>query len=92
MTRFLQYTRVDRENVENCEIRALIDDRSETMGKKIRDAEMKKIPFMIIVGEQEEKTNTISVRRHGGENLGNLTIEAFKKLIDAEISKTLEQF
>ncbi len=78
--------------LENCEIRALIDDRSETMGKKIRDAEMKKIPFMIIVGEQEEKTNTISVRRHGGENLGNLTIEAFKKLIDAEISKTLEQF
>ena len=78
--------------LENCEIRALIDDRSETMGKKIRDAEMKKIPFMIIVGEQEEKTNTISVRRHGGENLGNLTIEAFKKLIDVEISKTLEQF
>jgi threonyl-tRNA synthetase len=69
--------------LENNEIRALIDGRSETMGKKIRDAEVKKIPFMIIVGEQEEKTNTISVRRHGGENLGSITIEAFKKLIDA---------
>ena len=78
--------------LENNEIRALIDDRSETMGKKIRDAEVKKIPFMIIVGEQEENTNTISVRRHGGENLGSITIEALKKLIDAEISKTLEQF
>jgi len=78
--------------LENNEIRALIDDRSETMGKKIRDAEVKKIPFMIIVGEQEEKTNTISVRRHGGENLGSITIEAFKKLIDADISNTLEQF
>ena len=78
--------------LENNEIRALIDDRSETMGKKIRDAEVKKIPFMIIVGEQEEKTNTISVRRHGGENLGSITIEALKKLIDADISKTLEQF
>ena len=78
--------------LENNEIRALIDGRSETMGKKIRDAEVKKIPFMIIVGEQEEKTNTISVRRHGGENLGSTTIEAFKKLIDADISKTLEQF
>ena len=42
--------------LENNEIRALIDNRSETMGKKIRDAEVKKIPFMIIVGEQEEKT------------------------------------
>ena len=78
--------------LENNEIRALIDGRSETMGKKIRDAEVKKIPFMIIVGEQEEKTNTISVRRHGGENLGSITIEALKKLIDADISKTLEQF
>ena len=78
--------------LENNEIRALIDNRSETMGKKIRDAEVKKIPYMIIVGEQEEKTNTISVRRHGGENLGSITIEAFKKLIDADISKTLEQF
>ena len=78
--------------LENNEIRALIDDRRETMGKKIRDAEVKKIPFMIIVGEQEEKTNTISVRRHGGENLGSITIEAFKKLIDADISNTLEQF
>ena len=78
--------------LENNEIRALIDGRSETMGKKIRDAEVKKIPFMIIVGEQEEKTNTISVRRHGGENLGSITIEAFKKLIDVDISKTLEQF
>ena len=78
--------------LENNEIRALIDDRSETMGKKIRDAEVKKIPFMIIVGEQEEKTNTISVRRHGGENLGSLTIEAFKELIEVDISKTFEQF
>ena len=78
--------------LENNEIRALIDNRSETMGKKIRDAEVKKIPYMIIVGEQEEKTNTISVRRHGGESLGSITIEAFKKLIDGDISKTLEQF
>ena len=47
---------------------------------------------MIIVGEQEEKTNTISVRRHGGENLGSITIEAFKKLIDADISNALSNF
>ena len=78
--------------LENNEIRALIDNRSETIGKKIRDSEVKKIPFMIIVGEQEEKTNTLAVRRHGGEDLGSLTIEAFKKLIKSDISKTLKQF
>ena len=74
------------------EIRGLIDDRSETMGKKIRDAEIKKIPYMIIVGEQEEKSATLSVRQHGGEDLGNLSLEAFVKVVKAEINKTLKQF
>ena len=74
------------------EIRGLIDDRSETMGKKIRDAEVKKIPYMIIVGEQEEKSATLSVRQHGGEDLGNLSLEAFVKVVKAEINKTLKQF
>ena len=61
--------------LENNEIRALIDNRNETMGKKIRDAEVKKIPFMIIVGEQEEKTETLSVRQHGGDDLGTLSVD-----------------
>jgi threonyl-tRNA synthetase len=78
--------------LENNEIRALIDDRSETMGKKIRDAEVKKIPYMIVVGEQEEKSATISVRQHGGDDLGSLSIEVFKEIIEAEIAKTLKQF
>ena len=78
--------------LENNEIRALTDFRSETMGKKIRDAEVKKIPFMIIVGDNEKNSDTISVRKHGGENFGSLTIEAFKQLIKAEINKTLIQF
>ncbi|MEC8536119.1 MAG: threonine--tRNA ligase, partial [Bacteroidota bacterium] len=74
------------------EIRGLIDDRSETMGKKIRDAETKKIPYMIIVGEQEKKSATLSVRQHGGEELGNLSLEAFVKFVKTEINKTLKQF
>ena len=78
--------------LENNEIRALIDDRSETIGKKIRDAEVKKIPYMIVIGEQEEKSATISVRQHGGNDLGSLSIEAFKELIEVEIAKTLKQF
>jgi threonyl-tRNA synthetase len=78
--------------LENDEIRALVDNRSETMGKKIREAEMKKIPYMIIVGENEEKENKITVRQHGGEDLGMISIEEFSKIVDNEISKTLKQF
>jgi len=78
--------------LENNEIRALIDNRNETMGKKIRDAEVKKIPFMIIVGEQEEQTETLSVRQHGGDDLGTLSVAEFSKIIEDEINKTLKQF
>ena len=77
---------------ENHEIRALIDNRNETVGKKIREAELKKIPFMIIVGEQEEADNTIAVRKHGGEDLGSITIEDFSDLIKKEINSTLKSF
>ncbi|MBT8288547.1 MAG: threonine--tRNA ligase [Bacteroidia bacterium] len=78
--------------LENAEIRGLIDDRNETMGKKIRDAEMRKIPYMIVVGENEEKDNKISVRQHGGENLGTINVNDFTNLVNAEISKTLKEF
>ncbi len=61
-------------SLENNEIRALVDGRNETIGKKIREAEMNKIPFMLIVGENEEAHNTISVRRHGGEDLGAISV------------------
>ncbi len=78
--------------LENDEIRGLADHRNETIGKKIREAEMRKIPFILVVGEQEEKDNTISVRKHGGEDLGAITIEAFSALIKNEIQKTLKAF
>jgi threonyl-tRNA synthetase len=80
--------------LENHEIRALIDNRNETIGKKIREAEMKKYPFMLIVGEEEEKNETISVRQRGHEGKGNIsvTIEQFAAMINEEINKTLKQF
>jgi len=78
--------------IENNEIRALVDNRSETMGKKIREAEMKKIPYMIIIGENEEKESKITVRQHGGEDLGLISVEKFSKVIEDEINKTLKQF
>ena len=79
-------------SLENHEIRALLDARSETVGKKIREAEMGKYPFMIIVGDQEMAENTLSVRRHGGEDLGSLSVANFANLIDKEISGTLKTF
>ena len=78
--------------LENSEIRALIDDRSEKTGRKIRDAELNKIPFMLIVGEQEEENGTVSVRKQGEGDMGTLTINEFTSFITKEISSTLEQF
>ncbi len=79
-------------SLENNEIRALLDARNETVGKKIREAEMNKIPFMLIVGENDEAANTISVRRHGGEDLGAISLEDFASLVDTEINSTLKSF
>jgi threonyl-tRNA synthetase len=71
------------------DIRALIDDRSEKTGKKIRDAEMKKVPLMLILGEKEQTDNTVTVRKQGGEDLGSMSIEAFVQLVEAEIKQQL---
>ena len=80
--------------LENHEIRAQIDNRNETIGKKIRDAEVQKYPFMLIVGEEEEKNGMISVRKHGDDGKSNrtMTIEEFSELVQEEINKTLKQF
>jgi threonyl-tRNA synthetase len=78
--------------LENYEIRALSDDRNEKIGRKIRDAEMNKIPFMLIVGENEEKEGTVSVRKHGEGDLGSFSVEEFAKIIQSEIDKTLKSF
>ncbi|WP_425077784.1 threonine--tRNA ligase [Psychroserpens sp. S379A] len=78
--------------LENNEIRALADHRNETIGKKIREAEMNKIPFMVIIGENEEKENKISVRQHGGEDLGMISVNEFSEIVDNEVKKTLKTF
>lgn len=75
--------------LKNYEIRALIDKRAEKTGKKIRDAEVAKIPYMLIVGEKEADSETVSVRKHGREDLGSMSIEAFSSLIKNEIEKEL---
>lgn len=71
------------------DIRATIDERNEKAGRKIRDAEMKKIPFMIIVGEKEELENSISVRKQGDGDIGTMTVEEFATKINNEIAALL---
>ena len=78
--------------LENDEIRAHLDDRNETVGKKIRESEIKKIPFMIVVGENEVTNNTISIRRHHGEDLGEMKIEKFVDIIKKEILDCIPKY
>lgn len=75
--------------LNNYDIRASIDDRSETIGKKIRENELKRIPFLLVVGEKEMEAGTVSVRRQGGENLGQMSVEDFVTFIKDEIKAQL---
>ncbi|MCH2035311.1 MAG: threonine--tRNA ligase [Tenacibaculum sp.] len=90
--KYEKYTKKVLNLLENSEIRALVDNRNEKTGRKIRDAEVSKIPFMIIVGEKEEQDGTVSVRKHGEGDIGTFTIEEFILLIQKEIQKTLVTF
>ncbi len=90
--KYEKYTEKVLHLLENSEIRALVDNRNEKTGRKIRDAEVSKIPFMIIVGEKEENEGTVSVRKHGEGDLGTFTIEDFVSLIKEEIAKTIVEF
>lgn len=90
--KYEKYSQKVLDLLENDEIRAVSDDRSETIGKKIRDAEMSKVPYMLIIGEQEEKDGTVSVRRHGEGDIGTMLIEDFTKLVNNEIKKTHKAF
>lgn len=76
-------------NLKKADIRGCIDDRDEKIGKKIRDNELKKIPYLLIVGEKEEAENVVSVRRHGEGDKGSMTIDSFANLINDEINKSI---
>ena len=75
------------EMLKRNEIRTLIDMRSEKIGRKIRDAEMKKVPYMLIVGEKEMNENTVSVRKHGQGDLGSMSAEEFVAFIDKQVKE-----
>ena len=72
------------------DIRGILDNRDEKIGRKIRDAEVKKIPFMLIVGEKEQAAGKVAVRRHGKGDLGAMTLDEFVKLFNNEIAAATE--
>lgn len=76
--------------LEELDLRGSIDNRNEKTGKKIRDAEMAKIPFMLIVGEKEEGEGLVSVRKHTEGDLGAMKIEAFADLVNSMVKEELE--
>ncbi len=75
--------------LNNSDIRASIDDRNETIGKKIRENELKRMPFQLIVGEKEASSNSVSVRKQGGEDLGAMEVEKFIAYIRSEVEAQL---
>ncbi len=85
--KYLDYAQTVLESLKNADIRASIDDRSEKIGKKIRDTELARVPYMLIIGEKEMTENKISVRRQGKGDLGTQEIEIFIRDIKTEIKQ-----
>lgn len=87
--KYNEYAQEIAQFLEISDIRALVDDRNEKIGRKIRDAEVTKIPFMLIVGEKEATSGELSVRRHGEGDLGTMTRQEFVQSIEKEISQLI---
>ena len=87
--KYNDYAQKVLELLNNSDIRGLIDDRNEKVGKKIRDAELNKHPFMLIVGEKEAEAGTVSVRQRGKGDLGSVAVEEFIAIVEQEIKNEL---
>ncbi len=89
--KYNEYAKNVLKSLNNSDIRAVLDDRNEKIGKKIRDNELKRIPFLLIVGEKEVDNNQVSVRKQGQGDQGIMTISDFATFIHAEEKKLLEK-
>lgn len=88
--KFNDYAKKVADFLNNCDIRTLIDDRNEKVGKKIRDNELKRIPYLLIVGEKEVSDNLVSVRKQGEGDKGQMSTNDFAKYITDEVNKQFE--
>lgn len=87
--KFNDYAKKVSNLLNNSDIRTLVDDRNEKIGRKIRDNELKRIPFLLIVGEKEVESNTLSVRKQGQGDVGTMSIDEFSEFIGKEVEKEL---
>ena len=87
--KYEEYAKKVCDLLNNSDIRASVDDRNETLGKRIRESELKRIPFLVIVGEKEMAEGTVSVRRQGGIDAGSMPAEDFVALVSNEIKAQL---
>ena len=78
--------------LNNSDIRSLVDDRNEKIGRKIRDNELKRIPYLLIVGEKEAESGLVSVRRQGEGDKGNMTMDEFATFLNNEVKDQLSAF
>jgi len=89
--KFNDYAKKVLNFLNNYDIRTLVDDRNEKIGKKIRDNELKKIPYLLIVGEKEAETDSVAVRRQGDGDKGVMSLQQFAEFINNELKATFEQ-
>jgi len=87
--KFNGYAKKVLQLLRNSDIRGLVDDRDEKIGKKIRDAEIKKVPYMLIIGEKEEADGTVSIRQHGKGDQGSMSVQDLSDRINKEINDML---
>ena len=87
--KFADYAKKVCDLMNNSDIRASIDDRNETIGKRIRESELQRIPFLVIVGEKEMESGTVSVRRQGGKDEGSMKVGDFIALVQKEVEDML---
>ena len=87
--KYEEYAKKVCDLLNNSDIRAAVDDRNETLGKRIRESELKRIPFLVIVGEKEMTEGTVSVRRQGGIDAGSMPVEDFVALVSDEVKAQL---
>ena len=90
--KYNDYAQHVQELLEQADVRTVLDDRAEKIGRKIRDNEMKHIPYLLIVGEKEEADGLVSVRRQGQGDQGSMKIEVYAKKINEEVGSLTEKY
>ena len=89
--KYLDYANTVARELEKADIRLQIDDRNETLGRKIRDNQLRRIPYMLVVGEKEAQNGEVSVRKSGEGDLGSMKIANFAKLLTDEVNAMINQ-